>query len=159
MNSEGLEQTRTLERSTHTSPDRRHNPQHDVCRFHHICTLNGPTGLRTGWRPNASTTRYLCANLLDCSQQAAEFNSNWLRGSTTPKQSKQLMHRHLTTRINFSRLGAHFLRVLRHFDVDDVIAAPLRSRGKTRQLILCVTTSLSVSGCSAEISPGQIEQH
>jgi hypothetical protein len=32
--------------------------------------------------------------------------------------------------------------VLRHFKVDDVIAAPLRSRGKARQLILRVTTSL-----------------
>jgi hypothetical protein len=41
------------------------------------------------------------------------------------------MHRHLTTtRINFSRLGAHFLMVVRHFKVDDVIAAPLRSRGE-----------------------------
>jgi hypothetical protein len=52
------------------------------------------------------------------------------------------MHRHLTTRINFSRLGARFLMVLRHFEVDDVIAAPLRSQGKTRKLILRVTTSL-----------------
>ena len=59
-----------------------------------------------------------------------------------PKQSKQLMRRHLPNRINFSRLGAHFLMVLRHFKVDDVIAAPLRSRGKARQLILRVTTSL-----------------
>jgi hypothetical protein len=61
-----------------------------------------------------------------------------------PKQSKQLIHRHLrTTRINFSRFGAHFLIVLRHFKVDDVIAAPLRSRGKTR-LIVRVTSLISV---------------
>jgi hypothetical protein len=159
VNREGLEQKRTLEPSTHTSPDRCHNPQHDAW-FHHVYASNGPTGYRTGWRPNASSTRYLCANLLDCSQQAAEFNSNWLRGSTTPKQSKKFMHRHLTTtRVNFSRLGAHFLMVLRHFKVDDVIAAQLRSRGKRRRLILCVTTSWSVSGSSAGILRGQIEQH
>ena len=41
-----------------------------------VKVLNGPTRYRTEWRPNASSTRYLCANLLDCSQQAAEFNSH-----------------------------------------------------------------------------------
>jgi hypothetical protein len=41
--------------------------------FHHVYAVTGPTGYQTGWHP-ASWTRYLCANLLNCSQQAAEFN-------------------------------------------------------------------------------------